>query len=101
MARVNDQPRGEAEHLAGEVEVLGPVLPEGRNPLVQDGVAEEPADDSPSRSIASRYAVAVAAADREPRDRWWRTKSWRTTTPGVRRSASTIQPCASGLLPMW
>ena len=36
-----------------------------------------------------------------PATRWCRTKSCRTTTPGSRRSASTIQPCDSGSLPTW
>ncbi len=68
VGRVHDQPGGEVEHLAGEVEVLGAVLPERRDALVEHGVAEQPADDAALALHRVEVAVAVAAADREAGD---------------------------------
>ena len=65
---MDDQARREPEHLAREVEVLGPVLPERRDALVEHGVAEQAADDAALALHRVEVAVAVAAADREPGD---------------------------------
>ncbi len=54
-----------------------------------------------SRSIASRYPWPSRRPTVIPATRWCSTKSCSTTTPGRRRSASTIQACESGLLPTW
>ena len=56
---VDDEAGGEVEHLAGEVEVLGAVLPERRNALVEHGVAEQPPDDSALALHRVEVAVAV------------------------------------------
>ena len=65
---VDDEPGREVEHLAGEMEVLRPVLPERRDALVEHGMAEQAPDDAALALHRVEVAVAVAAADRQPRD---------------------------------
>ena len=102
VARVDDQPGGEVEHLAGEVELLRPALPERRDPLVEDAVTEQAADDAALALHRVEIAVAVAPADRQPRDEVVQDEVVQDDDArAARRSASTIQPCASGLLPTW
>ena len=57
---------GEPEYLPREVEVLGPVLPQRWNALVEHGVAEQAADDATLALHRIEVAVAIATADREP-----------------------------------
>ena len=68
VARVDDQPGREVEHLAGEVVVLRAALPERRDPLVEHAVPEQAADDAAFPLHRVEVAVAVAAADRQTRD---------------------------------
>ena len=65
---MDDEPGREAEHLTCEMEVLRPVLPQGRNALVEDGMAEQPPDDAALALHGVEVAVSVAAADREAGD---------------------------------
>ena len=100
---VDDQAGREVEHLPGEVEVVGPALPERRDPLVEHAVAEQPADDAALPLHRVEVAVAVAPADRQARDEVVQDEVVQDDDDlrSALRSASTIQPCASGLLPRW
>jgi len=89
---VDDEPGRVLEDERRQRELLGPRLPERRDPLVEDAVREQTSDDA---VVPLRRPTVI------PATRWCRTKSWRTTTPGRRRRASTIPACASGLLPTW
>ena len=66
--RVDDHARRVLEHEAGEREVLGPRLPERRDPLVEDAVREQAADDTVLELHRVEVAVAVAPADGHPGD---------------------------------
>ena len=92
VGRVDDEPGRTIEHLPGEMEVLRTAFPEGRDALVEHGMAEQTADNAALALHGVEVAVAVAAPDREPGDEMVSTKSCSTTSPGVRRSAFTIQP---------
>ena len=65
VARVDDETCREIEHLAGEMEVLGPVLPERRDALVEHRVAEQPPHDSTLALHRVEVPVPVAAPDRQ------------------------------------
>ena len=65
---MDDEAGGEPEHLPGKMEVLGPVLPERRDALVEDGVAEKPAYDTALSLHRVEVAVPVTATDRQTRD---------------------------------
>src|SRR3954447_11117340 len=68
VARVHDQPGCEPEHLAREREVLRPVLPQRRDALLHDGVAEQPRDKPPVALERIEICLAVAAAERDAGD---------------------------------
>ena len=96
---VDDEPRGEREHLARQREVLG-LASERRQPLVEDAVGEQAADDAVRPLHRVEVAVPVSLADGHARDQV-EDEVMEHDEAGVRRRASRIQPCASGLLPMW
>ena len=65
-------------------------------------MAEQAADDAALALHRVEVAVAVAAADREPGDEVVEDEVVQDDDArAARRSASTIQPCASGSLPTW
>ena len=68
VLRMDDQRRRVLEHEGRQREVGGPGLPQGRNPLVEDAVRKEPADDAVLALHQVEVAVAVPASDRHPRD---------------------------------
>ena len=98
VAGVDDEPRGEREHLARQRKSSAS-LPERRQPLVEDAVGEQAADDA-VRPL-HRVEVRAVAADGHARDQVMKDEVMEHDEAGVRRSASRIHPCASGLLPMW
>ena len=100
VPRVDDQPRRRREHLAGERELLGPRLPQRRQPLVEHAVREA-SDDAVLALHRVEVAVPVAATDRDPRHEVVEDEVVQDDEPWSTRSASRIQPCASGLFPMW
>jgi hypothetical protein len=65
---MHDQPRRQVEHLAREMEVLRPVLPQRRDALVEHGVRQKPADNSALPLHRVEVAVPVTTTDRQPRD---------------------------------
>ena len=68
VGRVRDERGRERQHLAREREVLRTVLPQRRDPLVEDAVREQPAHDAMLPLHRVEVAVAVATADRHPGD---------------------------------
>ena len=68
VVRVDDEPGREREHLSGEREVLGPRLPQRRDPLVEHPVGEEPSDDAVLPLHRVEVPVAVPPRDGRARD---------------------------------
>ena len=65
---VDNEAGREIEHLPREVEVLGAVLPQRRDALIEDSVTQQPPDDPALALHCVEVAVPVAAADRETGD---------------------------------
>ena len=68
VARVDDQPVGEAQHLAGEREVLRPRLPERRDAVVEHAVREQASGEPVVALHRVEVAGGVAPREREPGD---------------------------------
>src|SRR5262245_28116083 len=68
IGRVDDQTRRESQHLTREMEVLGTLLPERWDALVEHSVAEQPADDAALALHRVQVPVTVTPADRHPGD---------------------------------
>ncbi len=68
VAGMDDEAGREPEHLAREREVLGPVLPQRRDALVEDAVCEQPPDHAVLALHRVEVAVAVAPPDGQTGD---------------------------------
>ena len=98
---VHDQPGGELEDLSCEMEVLGPVLPERRDPLVEHGVPEQPADDAALALHRVEVAVPIAATDRQAGDEVMQDEVVQDDDAGRPTQRLDDPAVRVGLLPMW
>ena len=65
---MDDEAGGETEHLAGEREVLRPVLPERWDALLDHRVPEQPGDEPAVALEGVQVGIPVAAGERDTRD---------------------------------
>jgi hypothetical protein len=65
---VDDQAGRKGKDLAGERELVGARLPEGRDPVVEHRVAEQPSGEPMLALERVEVPACVAARERQPRD---------------------------------
>ena len=104
VARVDDQAvsRARSSTSPASGKSSGRVSQSGGTQLSRHAVREQPARRRRRRAPSRRGSRRVLARDRQPGDEVVEHEARAgRRRPGVRRSASTIQPCASGSLPTW